>query len=178
MLCQLLHWSIHRYPSFEEMLVSCGCIWILIKDFATHWNRESNGNVYSDARIPHNECSAWFVLHEVARTQCRWQQLGSRLMLRNKSLFFSSCTALRSICTIEGNARFIISLLFAATDRRWTNVAVKCIFLDFVSAFCWSLFVPLLTAGKEGISTVAVKTLKENATEIERNDLYSELQVS
>lgn len=33
-------------------------------------------------------------------------------------------------------------------------------------------------AGKEDITTVAVKTLKENATEIERNDLHSELQVS
>lgn len=32
-------------------------------------------------------------------------------------------------------------------------------------------------AGIEGVTTVAVKTLKENATEIERNDLYSELQV-
>lgn len=33
-------------------------------------------------------------------------------------------------------------------------------------------------AGKEGVTTVAVKTLKENATDIERNDLHSELQVS
>ncbi|XP_055532788.1 tyrosine kinase receptor Cad96Ca [Wyeomyia smithii] len=31
--------------------------------------------------------------------------------------------------------------------------------------------------GKEGISTTAVKTLKENASEAERNDLLSELQV-
>lgn len=31
--------------------------------------------------------------------------------------------------------------------------------------------------GIKGINTVAVKTLKENATEIERNDLHSELQV-
>ncbi|XP_031634138.1 tyrosine kinase receptor Cad96Ca [Contarinia nasturtii] len=31
--------------------------------------------------------------------------------------------------------------------------------------------------GKEGVTTVAVKTLKENATDIERNDLHSELQV-
>lgn len=32
--------------------------------------------------------------------------------------------------------------------------------------------------GKEGITTVAVKTLKENATEAERQDLHSELNVS
>lgn len=31
--------------------------------------------------------------------------------------------------------------------------------------------------GIKGVTTVAVKTLKENATEIERNDLHSELQV-
>lgn len=31
--------------------------------------------------------------------------------------------------------------------------------------------------GNEGITTVAVKTLKENATELERKDLKSELQV-
>ncbi|XP_055300953.1 tyrosine kinase receptor Cad96Ca [Sitodiplosis mosellana] len=31
--------------------------------------------------------------------------------------------------------------------------------------------------GNEGVTTVAVKTLKENATDIERNDLHSELQV-
>lgn len=31
--------------------------------------------------------------------------------------------------------------------------------------------------GKDGISTVAVKTLKENASELEKNDLVSELQV-
>lgn len=31
--------------------------------------------------------------------------------------------------------------------------------------------------GKEGISITAVKTLKENASEPERNDLLSELQV-
>lgn len=31
--------------------------------------------------------------------------------------------------------------------------------------------------GKEGVTTVAVKTLKENAADIERNDLHSELQV-
>ncbi|KAJ6637915.1 Tyrosine kinase receptor Cad96Ca [Pseudolycoriella hygida] len=31
--------------------------------------------------------------------------------------------------------------------------------------------------GLKGVTTVAVKTLKENATEIERNDLHSELQV-
>lgn len=44
--------------------------------------------------------------------------------------------------------------------------------------FSFVLFLSRFTAGKEGISTVAVKTLKENATEIERNDLYSELHVS
>lgn len=45
-------------------------------------------------------------------------------------------------------------------------------FTDFFS------FLSSITTGKEGVSTVAVKTLKENATEIERNDLYSELHVS
>lgn len=35
-----------------------------------------------------------------------------------------------------------------------------------------------MITGNEGVTTVAVKTLKENATEVERNDLHSELQVS
>lgn len=42
---------------------------------------------------------------------------------------------------------------------------------------CFHSFCPK-TAGKEGVSTVAVKMLKKNATEIDRNDLYSELHVS
>lgn len=41
------------------------------------------------------------------------------------------------------------------------------------------IFLPssFLSLGVKGVNTVAVKTLKENATEIERNDLHSELQV-
>jgi len=35
-----------------------------------------------------------------------------------------------------------------------------------------------LFAGNEGITTVAVKTLKESATEVDRKDLLSELEVS
>lgn len=40
-----------------------------------------------------------------------------------------------------------------------------------------NLYLYVIFAGIKGVTTVAVKTLKENATEIERNDLHSELQV-
>lgn len=36
----------------------------------------------------------------------------------------------------------------------------------------------IVITGHDGVTTVAVKTLKENATEVDRKDLLSELEVS
>lgn len=54
------------------------------------------------------------------------------------------------------------SILLLKTDLEKIKCHVFCFFL----------------AGNEGVTTVAVKTLKDNAAEVERNDLYSELQVN
>lgn len=47
----------------------------------------------------------------------------------------------------------------------------------FYTTYINSYNVDILFTGTEGVTTVAVKTIKENATEVEKKDLLSELEV-
>lgn len=83
---------------------------------------------------------------------------------------------IRYISVNVPKTEFHFSFYFISFFLLLKNFYPLTLYVEYILFFFFLSF--SVNAGKEGISTVAVKTLKENATEIERNDLYSELHVS
>lgn len=78
----------------------------------------------------------------------------------------------------ENNNVIILYKTIAVENSCCWFIHFVCFFVNFWNNIFFLFLILCYDAGKEGITTVAVKTLKENATEAERQDLHSELNVS